>query len=113
MSEWTRLKPAIPKSFVDILKRDDRNLNIENKPAPYTLKNILEFYDKKFKMVENKNIKLKLLQICLLPKIKPTCEDKWDTYFNKDFPWKIIWANLDKNLAKGKLSNSVEKFSIT
>ena len=72
ISEWTRLKLAIPKLFKDRLK----NVHVDPEPPKngYYIKNTFEFYDKQNKVVIPSEISLKLIQYSLNLDIVPNCQ---------------------------------------
>ena len=100
ISEWARLKLAIPKLFKDRLK----NVHVDPEPPKngYYIKNTFEFYDKQNKVVIPSEISLKLIQYSLNLDIVPNCQIKWNIQYNSELPWKKIWINLNKSMSSRK-----------
>ena len=69
---------------------------------PFILQEIYKIYDQKNKLLTNKNIFMRKLQIFF--NIEPICQNKWYIYFNKILPWRKIWTNLRINRATRKAS---------
>ena len=73
---------------------------------PFILQEIYKIYDQKNKLLTNKNISMRKLQIFfnIDSDIEPICQNKWNIYFNKKLPWRKIWTNLLINRATRKAS---------
>lgn len=93
ISEYSRVKKAIPKEIFDILNKTKQ---IESgKTSNIKLSIDLRFVNKDGREVDIKKIKLKDIQHNLKKEFKPKCQGKWDEiYTNISLNWKTIWQNL-------------------
>ena len=79
ISEYARIKKAVPKEFVQILQDEiaaDPNSNMWHLLKLYT---DLYLYEKRGKIILPFQLKLKYIH-----KIKPICHIKWEVLYGKD-----------------------------
>jgi hypothetical protein len=85
------------------------NNNIENKTKrrnKMKLLNNLTLTDIRGKIINTKDVKIKIIQKILNKKSIPKCQDKWNNVYNEEFHWPKIWNNL-KRL---DISNKIKEF---
>ena len=70
------------------------------------LLNNLKLTDIKGKIIHAKDVKVKIIQKCLIKKSLPKCQDKWNNSYNEEFHWPTLWTNL-KML---EISNKIKEF---
>ena len=71
------------------------------------LLNNLKLTDIRGKIINTKDVKIKIIQKILNKKSLPKCQDKWNNVYNEEFHWPNIWNNL-KSIIKLKNSNENE-----
>ena len=87
--KYNKIKRNIPERWVNTLKEDTGIP--EPTPANLSIKQNLMIYSKS-KYVEPDKLKLRILQSYFLDETyKPKYQIKWNTIFNKDFDWKMVW----------------------
>ena len=70
------------------------------------LLNNLTLTDIRGKIINTKDVKIKIIQKILNKKSIPKCQDKWNNVYNEEFHWPKIWNNL-KRL---DISNKIKEF---
>ena len=70
------------------------------------LLNNLTLTDIRGKIINTKDVKIKIIQQILNKKSIPKCQDKWNNVYNEEFHWPKIWNNL-KRL---DISNKIKEF---
>ena len=70
------------------------------------LLNNLKLTDITGKIINTKDVKIRIIQNILNKKSLPKCHDKWNNVYNEEFYWPKIWINL-KRL---DLSNKIKEF---
>jgi hypothetical protein len=58
------------------------------------LLNNLKLTDIRVKIINTKDVKIKIIQEILNKKSLPKCQDKWNNVYNEEFHWPKIWINL-------------------
>jgi hypothetical protein len=48
------------------------------------------------KIINTKDVKIKIIQKILNKKSIPKCQDKWNNVYNEEFHWPKIWNNLKR-----------------
>jgi hypothetical protein len=71
------------------------------------LLNNLKFTDIRGKIINTKDVKIKIIQKILNKKSISKYQDKWNNVYNEEFHWPNIWNNL-KSIIKLKNSNENE-----
>ena len=107
ISEYSKIKKCIPKDYLKFLKNE--NNDIENKTKSRNkmkLLNNLTLTDIRGKIINTKDVKIKIIQQILNKKSMPKCQDKWNNVYNEEFHWPKIWNNL-KRL---DISNKIKEF---
>jgi hypothetical protein len=111
ISEYSRIKKAIPQELIRMLKSKPVELNAKA-ILPFRIKNSHQFY-KNPKILENSKLRLKEIQGYFVANCVHICQNKWDTHFDTALPWKFIWAILYSNGLIEKLNNLQFKLCIT
>ena len=104
ISEYSRIKKAIPKNFIHILKNGgalEQDLSFDLK-----LSKDLTIIDKNNKILNINQISVKRVQSVLNNPNIPKSQLKWETVYNKIFIWETIWGNLRKI----DIDNKVKEF---
>ena len=57
----------------------------------FRIKNSYQFYKNK-KILESSKLRLKEIQGYFVANCVPICQNKWDTHFDTELPWKSILA---------------------
>ena len=70
------------------------------------LLNNLKLTDIRGKIINTKDVKIKIIQEILTKKSLPKCQDKWNNIYNEEYHWPKIWINL-KRL---HISNKIKEF---
>ena len=107
IAEYSRIKKSIPKKFISVLRHEQ--INEDNVKGPCTtISNELQFVMKSNKVIEPKNVTLKLIQNILNKEITPKCQIKWEEIYGENdiINWYLIWNNL-RIL---DINNSVKEF---
>ena len=107
ISEYSKIKKCIPKDYLKFLNNE--NNDIENKTkSRNTMKllNNLKLTDIRGKIINTKDVKIKIIQKILNKKSIPKCQGKWNNVYNEEFHWPKIWNNL-KRL---DISNKIKEF---
>jgi hypothetical protein len=60
------------------------------------LLNNLKHTDIKDKIINTKDLKIKIIQEILNKKSLPKCQDKWNNFYNEEFHWPKIWTSIIK-----------------
>jgi hypothetical protein len=60
------------------------------------LLNNLTLTDIRGKIINTKDVKIKIKQKILNTKSIPKCQDKWNNVYNVEFHWPKIWNNLKR-----------------
>jgi hypothetical protein len=58
--------------------------------------NNLKLTDIRGKIINTKDVKIKIIQTILNKKSIPKCQDKWNNVYNEEFHWPKIWNNLKR-----------------
>ena len=78
ISEYSRIKKAIPQELIRMLKSELVELNAKAN-LPFRIKNS---YYKNKKILENSKLRLKEIQGYFVANCVPICHNKWDTHFD-------------------------------
>ena len=60
------------------------------------LLNNLKLTDITGKIINTKDVKIRIIQNILNKKSLPKCHDKWNNVYNEEFYWPKIWINLKR-----------------
>ena len=104
ISEYSKIKKCIPKDYLKFLKNE--NNDIENKTKSRNkmkLLNNLKLTDIRGKIINTKDVKIKIIQTILNKKSIPKCQDKWNNVYNEEFHWPKIWNNLKRLDSSNKI----------
>lgn len=104
ISEYSRIKIAIPQKFIHILRNGgDLEHNISH---DIKVNRDLIFVDPHNKPLNINQICLKLVQSILNAPNIPKCQLKWESCYNKNLPWETIWGMLKQI----DIDNKVKEF---
>ena len=96
ISEYSRIKNSIPKKFVSLLRHEEINEENNIEEPCIKISNELQFATKSNKIIEPKNVTMKMIQNILNKKMTPKCQIKWEEIYggNDNINWDVIWNNL-------------------
>ena len=80
ISEYSRIKKAIPQELIRMLKSKPVELNAKAN-LPFRIKNSYQFY-KNPKNIRNSKLRLKEIQGYFVTNCVPICQNKWDMHFD-------------------------------
>jgi hypothetical protein len=107
ISEYSKIKKCIPNNYLKFLKDENEDIDNEAKSRNKMKSlNNLKLTDIKEKIINTKDVKVKIMQKILNKKSLPKCQDKWNNFYNEEFHWPKIWTNL-KRL---DISNKIKEF---
>ena len=107
ISEYSKIKKCIPKDYLNLLKNENNDIDNKTKSRnKMKLLNNLKLTDIRGKIINTKEVKIKIIQKILNKKSLPKCQDKWNNVYNEEFHWPKIWINL-KRL---DISNKIKEF---
>ena len=110
ISEYSKIKKCIPKDYLNFLKNE--NNDIDNKPKSRNKMKLLtnlKLTDIRGKIINTKDIKIKIIQKILNKKSLPKCQDKWNNVYNEEFHWPKIWNNLKRLDISNKIPQNNNK----
>ena len=84
ISEWTKMKSAVKNIITTLNKNEECNSKL--------IMNNLVFFGVNKKRVNK--LKVKHIKYILLKGKTPKVQSKWNTEFDRDFDWKVLWRNL-------------------
>ena len=114
ISEYSKIKKCIPNNYLKFLKDENEDIDNEAKSRNKMKSlNNLKLTDIKEKIINTKDVKVKIMQKILNKKSLPKCQDKWNNFYNEEFHWPKIWTNLKGWTSVIKLKNSNGNASIT
>ena len=97
ISEYSKIKICIPKDYLNFLKNENNDIDSESKSRnKMKLLNNLKLTDIRGKIINTKDVKIKIIQDILNKKSFLKCQDKWNIVYNEEFPWPTIWINLKR-----------------
>ena len=102
ISEFSQIKAAIPKDYIQKLRGNIPNDN-DIQMSSIWLED-LYILSRSGKRIPTNDIKCKDIQEVLNDKTKPKCEDKWESDYEQEIKWKKIWGNIFKLGIKNKIS---------
>ena len=106
ISELSKIKKAIPKTFIQILKGERNVSTLKNEFCVFTLDSELNLVNKINKVIPPKRLLLKSIQMSLNKKTKPKCQLKWETKYGLEIEWDKVWKKLNQL----KIPNKVKEF---
>jgi hypothetical protein len=101
ISEYSKIKAAIPNTYVSILKKVEnlsRNKNGKIKRVDISMLSNYNIF------IKPKDLKLKCIQKILNPQVLPKAKIKWENEYDNDINWGQILGNLKKTYLKNKIS---------
>ena len=99
ISEYSKIKAAIPDNFIKILKGIEFEQENRN-----TLKFCgTEMYTKSGDFIKPEKLRLRNIQKVLNPLSVPKAQIKWENDYNEDFNWSLIWGILKTFDIKNKI----------
>lgn len=106
ISEYARIKKAVPKEFVKISQGEIAvDLN-SNRGHFLKLNRDLYLYDKMEKIILPFQLELKSIHQIINKKIKPICQIKWEALYGEDINWEQVWSKLKQV----HVSNKIKEF---
>ena len=84
ISEWSKMKSAVKNIIQKLNDNEESNSKL-------IMNNLVFFGVKKTRVTK---LKVKHIKYILLKGKTPKVQSKWNTEFNKDFDWKLLWRNL-------------------
>ena len=84
ISEWSKMKSAVKNIIQKLNDNEESNSKL-------IMNNLVFFGVKKTRVTK---LKVKHIKYILLKGKTPKVQSKWNTEFNKDFDWKVLWRNL-------------------
>jgi hypothetical protein len=107
ISEYSKIKKCIPNNYLNFFRNENEDIDNEAKSRNKMKSlNNLKLTDIKGKIINAKDVKVKIIQNILNKKSLPKCQDKWNNFYNEEFHWPNIWTNL-KRL---DISNTIKEF---
>ena len=107
ISEYSKIKKCIPKDYLKFLKNENNNIDNETKSRnKMKLLNNLKLTDIRGKIINAKDVKIKIIHKILKKKSLPKCQDKWNNVYNEEFHWPKICINL----IRLDISNAIKEF---
>jgi hypothetical protein len=88
ISEYSKIKAAIPNTYVSILKKVEnlsRNKNGKIKRVDISMLSNYNIF------IKPKDLKLKCIQKILNPQVLPKAKIKWENEYDNDINWGKIW----------------------
>ena len=99
ISEYSKIKKCIPNNYLNFLKNENEDIDNEAKSRnKMKLLNNLKLTDIKEKIVNAKDVKVKIIQKILNKKSLPKCQDKWNNFYNEEFHWRIKYSRISPTL---------------
>ena len=107
ISEYSTIKKCIPNNYLNFFRNENEDIDNEAKSRNKMKSlNNLKLTDIKGKIINAKDVKIKIIQKTLNKKSLPKCQDKWNNFYTEELHWPNIWTNL-KRL---DISNTIKEF---
>ena len=114
ISEYSKIKKCIPKDYLKFLKNENNDIDNKTKSRnKMKLLNNLKLTDIRGKIINTKDLKIKIIQKILNKKSIPKCQDKWNNVIMKNFTGQKFGIILKDWTSVIKLKNSNGNATIT